>query len=60
MKKYRARSYSKDEIDNSLAYLNRQLDLLLDSRKQTTSDINKIRKDIQFWESIDERQLKMF
>jgi len=60
MKIYRAKSYSQDEVSKSLKHLNDQLSLLLEQRSQVTKDINKVRKDIEFWEGLDERQLKMF
>jgi len=60
MKIYRAKSYSQDEVNKSLKHLNDQLSLLLEQKSQVTKDINKVRKDIEFWEGLDERQLKMF
>jgi cell division protein FtsB len=52
--------YTLKEIQYNIDKLTSKMDQLKLNRTQITKDINSLKKQIDFWESIDESQLKMF
>jgi prefoldin subunit 5 len=52
--------YTLKEIQYNIDKLTSKMEQLKLNRTQISKDINSLKKQIDFWENLDESQLKMF
>ena len=61
-KNYRTHSntYTQEEALNNIAQLQELMNTAKDKRTELTKEINGIKKQIEYWESLDQSQTKLF
>jgi predicted nucleic acid-binding Zn-ribbon protein len=61
-KSYRTHSntYTSEEINGNISKLTKAMEALKNERSEITKSINKVNRQIQYWESLDESQTKLF
>ena len=52
--------YTDKEIEKNIDVLTKKMEKLQLERTEMTKNINSTKKQIQFWEELDKRQLKIF
>ena len=52
--------YTDAEINKNIETLTKKMERLQLDRTDITKNINSVKKQIQFWQELDKRQLKIF
>jgi len=52
--------YTQNEVSSNIVKLDQQLQLLIRQRQDLNSQILQCKKSIDYWESLDLSQIKMF
>lgn len=53
------KSYTEEQIEMALAKLSNTEHELMEKRKEINKSLHKVRKDIEYYKSIDKRQVTM-
>lgn len=52
--------YTPEEVEKNISELTKREEILKDQRTVITKDINSVKKQIKYWEELDQSQIKMF